>query len=119
MKKDTHPEYYDATVTCACGNTFKTGSSMKEIEVEVCSQCHPFFTGKQKLVDSARRVEKFQTKAKKTAAIKKTGVKGKKKKRAVKAAKAIKKAAPEKKKVATKKTTKPSSAKTPASKKSK
>ena len=106
MKKETHPEYHEATVTCACGNSFKTGSSQKEIEVEVCSACHPYFTGKAKLVDTARRVEKFQDKVKKTAAIKKTGVKGKKKKRAAKAAKksaTTKKKAPAKKKKASKK----------------
>jgi len=62
MKKDIHPEYQEAIVTCACGNTFKTRSTKKEIRVEICSQCHPFFTGKQKLVDSAGRVEKFRKK---------------------------------------------------------
>ena len=91
MKKEVHPDYHEATVTCACGNTFKIGSTMEKITVEVCSACHPFFTGKQKLVDTARRVEKFQTKASKTAAIKKTGVKGRKKKRQAKAAQAVKK----------------------------
>jgi large subunit ribosomal protein L31 len=70
MKKDIHPEYQEAIVTCACGNTFKTRSTKKEIRVEICSQCHPFFTGKQKFVDSAGRVEKFRKKygeTKKTA----------------------------------------------------
>jgi large subunit ribosomal protein L31 len=70
MKKDIHPEYQESTVICACGNTFKTRSTKKEIRVEICSQCHPFFTGKQKLVDSAGRVEKFRKKygeAKKSA----------------------------------------------------
>lgn len=62
MKKDIHPEYQEAVVTCACGNTFKTRSTKKEIRVEICSQCHPFYTGKQKLVDSAGRVEKFNRK---------------------------------------------------------
>ena len=63
MKADIHPTYYpDATVTCACGNTWKTGSTQKEIRVEICSKCHPFFTGKQKLVDSAGRVERFRRK---------------------------------------------------------
>ncbi|MBU4360637.1 50S ribosomal protein L31 [Candidatus Parcubacteria bacterium] len=61
MKKDIHPKYYpNAKVTCACGNSFEVGSTISEIKVELCSQCHPFYTGKQKLVDSARRVEKFQ-----------------------------------------------------------
>lgn len=59
MKKDIHPDYRDVTVTCACGNSFKTRSTKKEISVEICSACHPFFTGKQKLVDSAGRVDKF------------------------------------------------------------
>ena len=62
MKKDIHPEYEEATVTCACGNTFTTRSTKKEIRVEICSACHPFFTGKQKFVDSAGRVEKFKKK---------------------------------------------------------
>jgi len=62
MKKDIHPEYVETTVTCACGNTFTTRSTKKEIRVEICSQCHPFFTGKQKFVDSAGRVEKFKKK---------------------------------------------------------
>ena len=62
MKKGIHPEYKLATVTCACGNTFQTRSTVSEIRVEICSQCHPFFTGKQKLVDSAGRVEKFRRK---------------------------------------------------------
>ncbi len=61
MKKEIHPTYYkEAKVVCACGNTFTTGSSLPEIRVEICSQCHPFYTGKQKLLDTARRVEKYQ-----------------------------------------------------------
>lgn len=62
MKKGIHPQYEKAIVTCACGNTFETRSTKKEIKVEICSNCHGFFTGKQKLVDSAGRVEKFQKK---------------------------------------------------------
>jgi len=62
MKQNTHPNYYLTTVSCACGNTFQTGSTVPEIKVEICSSCHPFFTGKQKLVDSAGRVEKFKRK---------------------------------------------------------
>ena len=62
MKKDIHPKYDKATVKCACGNTFETRSTKKEIKVEICSKCHGFFTGKQKLIDSAGRVEKFQKK---------------------------------------------------------
>ena len=61
MQKDIHPEYFtDATVTCACGNTFTTGSTVKEIHVEICSVCHPFYTGKQKLMDDRGRVERYQ-----------------------------------------------------------
>jgi len=62
MKKGVHPEYMESRVICACGNTFLTRSTIKEIRVEICSQCHPFFTGKQKLMDSAGRVEKFRKK---------------------------------------------------------
>ena len=59
MKKEIHPEYKEATVTCACGNTFKTGSVKENLKVEVCSECHPFFTGKQKFTDTGGRIEKF------------------------------------------------------------
>jgi len=59
VKPKIHPEYHETKVTCACGNTFVTGSTKKEIKIEICSNCHPFFTGKQKFVDSAGRVEKF------------------------------------------------------------
>ena len=62
MKKDIHPKYEEATVKCVCGNTFKTRSTAKEISVEICSACHPFFTGTQKLVDSAGRIERFMKK---------------------------------------------------------
>lgn len=63
MKKDIHPKYHaDAKVTCVCGNAFTTGSTLPELKVELCSACHPFYTGKQKLVDTARRVEKFKAK---------------------------------------------------------
>ncbi len=62
MKKGIHPEYKEATVTCGCGNTFKTRSTKAVIAVEVCSNCHPFYTGKQKFVDTAGMVEKFQRK---------------------------------------------------------
>lgn len=62
MKKDIHPTYFaDAKVICACGNVFQTGSTKQELHVEICSNCHPFYTGKQKLVDTAGRVEKFRT----------------------------------------------------------
>lgn len=62
MKKDTHPEYFsESKVTCACGNAFTTGSTMKEISVEICSQCHPFYTGNEKTLDTAGRVERFKS----------------------------------------------------------
>jgi len=60
MKPGIHPEYHYATVTCACGNTFKVGSTRSELRVELCSACHPFFTGKKKIVDTAGRVERFK-----------------------------------------------------------
>ncbi len=62
MKPDIHPEYKVGTVTCACGNSFQVRSTVGDMNVEICSACHPFFTGKQKLVDSAGRVEKFMRK---------------------------------------------------------
>jgi large subunit ribosomal protein L31 len=62
MKADIHPKYLEATVTCGCGNSFKTRSTKPSIQVEICSACHPFYTGKQKFVDTAGRVEKFQRK---------------------------------------------------------
>jgi large subunit ribosomal protein L31 len=87
MKKDIHPTYFpEAAVVCACGSTFATGSTMKDIRVELCSNCHPFYTGKQKFVDTARRVEKFQEKATRVSAA--AGVrKGKKVKKAAEATK--------------------------------
>jgi len=85
MKKDIHPTYYpSAKITCACGNTLTTGSTQAKIKIELCSACHPFYTGKQKLVDSAQRVEKFQAKVKAKKEISKVR-KGKKIKRAIKA----------------------------------
>jgi large subunit ribosomal protein L31 len=62
MKKDIHPEYNKIEAVCACGNKVELGSVKKEIKVEICSACHPFFTGKQKLIDTAGRVEKFMKK---------------------------------------------------------
>jgi large subunit ribosomal protein L31 len=62
MKKDIHPKYGPTTVTCACGNVLEIRSTVKDIKVEICSNCHPFFTGKQKLVDTAGRVERFKKK---------------------------------------------------------
>lgn len=60
MKKDMHPKYYQAKVVCACGNVFTVGSTLPEIKVEVCANCHSFFTGQEKLVDTAGRVERFK-----------------------------------------------------------
>ena len=61
MKKDIHPEYYNkAKVTCACGNNFEVSSTKEHIEIEICSECHPFYTGKEKIVDRMGRVEKFK-----------------------------------------------------------
>lgn len=88
MKADTHPTYFaDAAVTCACGNKFTVGSTKKEIAIEICSNCHPFFTGNEKILDSAGRIDRFKAKA----ASKQTDVKKKKdvkiEKRAKRAAK--------------------------------
>lgn len=60
MKKEIHPELHTVTAVCACGHTFETRSTKTELRLELCSECHPFYTGKQKLVDSAGRVERFQ-----------------------------------------------------------
>lgn len=62
MKSGIHPDYKEITVSCACGNTFQTRSTIDTIHVEICSACHPFYTGKQKMVDSAGRVERFNRK---------------------------------------------------------
>lgn len=60
MKTGIHPEYTECTVTCSCGNTFTTRSTVKELHVELCNKCHPFYTGKQRMVDSGGRVERFR-----------------------------------------------------------
>jgi large subunit ribosomal protein L31 len=64
MKANTHPDYHEITVTCSCGNCFKTNSSMAKttLSIEVCSECHPFYTGTQKIVDTAGRIDKFRQK---------------------------------------------------------
>ena len=62
MKKDIHPEYHVTKVTCSCGNTFTTRSTKKELKVDICNMCHPFYTGRLKYVDTAGRIEKFQNK---------------------------------------------------------
>ena len=59
MKADIHPKYHDCVVKCGCGNTFKTRATVKELHIEICSQCHPFYSGKQKFVDAAGRVDRF------------------------------------------------------------
>lgn len=71
MKKDIHPQYHDKVkVTCSCGNTFEVGSTEETFNVEVCSACHPFYTGTAKFIDTAGRVDKFQERVKKAQAIK-------------------------------------------------
>ncbi len=62
MKAKIHPEYYKTTIKCACGAVFETGATKQDMKVEICSACHPFFTGKQKFVDSGGRVERFKRK---------------------------------------------------------
>lgn len=80
MKKEIHPEYFpQAKVTCACGNVFYVGSTKKEIAVEICYACHPFYTGKEKLIDTAGRIEKFKAKRERAA---KASTRSKKEKRA-------------------------------------
>lgn len=92
MKKDLHPTYFtDAKVECACGHSWKTGSTVQELKIEICSNCHPFYTGKDKLVDTAGRVDRFKTiMSKKEAASKER--KGKKAKKAKSEAKKATKA---------------------------
>jgi len=73
MKKDIHPKYYPkAKITCACGNVIETGSTVAEMSVEICSACHPFYTGNKKLIDTTGRVDRFKKMAERTAAKKKT-----------------------------------------------
>lgn len=96
MKQDIHPTYYtDAKVSCACGNTFITGSTMKELHIEICSNCHPFYTGKDKLIDTAGRVDRFKRLVVKKKEISETR-KGKKVKRARSQAKKVAKTKKEK-----------------------
>ncbi|MCE2504581.1 MAG: 50S ribosomal protein L31 [Chlorobi bacterium] len=70
MKTDIHPKYKEATVTCVCGNTFTTRSTVGDIKLEICSECHPFFTGRQKVVDTAGRIDKFNQRFEKSKTIK-------------------------------------------------
>ena len=62
MKEKIHPKYEKAIVSCACGSTFETGSTKQELKIDICSQCHPFYTGKQKFIDTGGRVERFKRK---------------------------------------------------------
>ncbi|MFQ5443546.1 MAG: 50S ribosomal protein L31 [Nitrospinales bacterium] len=71
MRDGIHPKYFETTYSCACGNKVDIRSTVKDIHVEICSNCHPFYTGKQKLVDTAGRIEKFRRKFEKTKALKK------------------------------------------------
>lgn len=114
MKAKIHPDYFTATVTCACGNTFQVGSTKETIRVEICSNCHPFYTGKQNLVDTAGRVDRFKEmmakktklqEAKKAEEVAKKAAQAKKAETEAKAqeeaTKPVKKAAPKKAKKAT------------------
>ena len=88
MKKDIHPQYFTkAEIRCACGNVIKVGATQEKMEVEICSSCHPFYTGKEKIIDTAGRVERFKQKVQKHGEISKTGAKSKKEKRAALSAK--------------------------------
>jgi len=105
MKKDIHPKYHKkAKITCACGNEVQVGSTQEDIQVELCSNCHPFYTGKQKLVDTARRVDKFQKRLEEHKKVSKTRS-TKKVKRAKKASKKKPAKAEEKKTLGKKKKT--------------
>lgn len=73
MKKNTHPKYYAASVECACDNTFTVGATKPELKVEICSNCHPFYTGKKKLVDTMGRVERYHKRIEKKGAMNKKG----------------------------------------------
>lgn len=85
MKSKIHPKYNEkVTVTCACGNSFETGSTAESLSVEVCSACHPFYTGKQKLVDTAGRVDKFRQRQEEAAKLQKEGTDKPKKKKVAK-----------------------------------
>jgi len=109
MKKEIHPEFHtDAKVTCSCGATFVVGSTLPEIKVEICSNCHPFYTGTEKILDTAGRVEKFKAKTAKAKSLEEEEKKKKEKKQAKYKKQQEKKVASTKKtpaKKATKKTT--------------
>lgn len=83
MKKDIHPEFFEnAVISCACGAKYETGSTSEKIQVELCANCHPFYTGEQKIIDTARRVEKFEARMKRAQELANTGKKAKKAKKA-------------------------------------
>lgn len=89
MKKKIHPKYHsNATITCSCGAIFKTGSTQEKMEIEICSQCHPFYTGKKKMVDSTGRVDRFKKLSEKSA-VRKEAAKKVKKDRKVKVSKPV------------------------------
>jgi len=91
MKKKIHPEYFeDAQIVCSCGNIIRTGSTQQKMEIEICSACHPFYTGKKKLIDSAGQVDRFQKRLEKSKQIKEKA-KAKKTTRKVKKVKPLKK----------------------------
>lgn len=97
MKKNTHPKYYpDAKIACVCGNIIKTGSTSPEMKVEICSACHPLYTGKKKMLDATGRVDRFKKLAEKTAS--KKVAKPKKKEKIIKTKAEIKKIVSKKKK---------------------
>ena len=75
MKKDIHPKYYLAKAVCSCGNTFEIGATVPEYRLEICSNCHPLYTGKMKMVDTAGRLDRFKTRLEKSQTVK-TGEKG-------------------------------------------
>ncbi|HHX58544.1 MAG TPA: 50S ribosomal protein L31 [Candidatus Moranbacteria bacterium] len=117
MKKKIHPKYYqEATINCACGNVFNTGATQEKMEVEICSACHPFYTGKKKLVDSAGQVDRFKKIMEKTEALKKEATARKKAKKN-KLAPKKKKSSQEITKVAEKKSKTTPEKKTPEKKK--
>lgn len=76
MKKDIHPQYYTATAVCSCGNTFEVGATVPEFRLEICSACHPLYTGKMKMVDTAGRLDRFKARLEKSQATVKPAKKG-------------------------------------------
>ncbi len=104
MKKDIHPKYHsDAKIKCACGNVITVGSTREKMEIEICSACHPFYTGKKKLVDSTGQVDRFKKKMEKTKQMKKATTAKKKAKEVEVNKKAVKKITKKSKKKASKK----------------